>query len=210
MCSALRDRRAYAIALTGGIASGKSAVASRFASLGVLVIDADRLAHDLVEPGQPALAEIAQVFGADSLDEAGRLDRKRMRDRVFADVDARRRLESILHPRIHDAIVDAVRRCDRAYCVLAIPLFAETRSQYGWVDRVVVTDVPRETQIRRLIARPQIDEKLAERIIDAQAPRATRLGLADDVTDNEAPIERLGDVVNRLHARYLTIAGARD
>jgi dephospho-CoA kinase len=210
MCSALRDRRAFAIALTGGIASGKSAVASRFASLGVLVIDADRLAHDLVEPGQPALAEIAQVFGADSLDEAGRLDRKRMRDRVFADVDARRRLESILHPRVHDAIVDAVRRCDSAYCVLAIPLFAETRSQYGWVDRVVVTDVPRETQIRRLIARPQIDEKLAERIIDAQASRATRLGLADDVTDNEAPIERLGDVVNRLHARYLTIAGARD
>ena len=169
MCSALPERGAsFAVALTGGIASGKSAVASRFVALGVPLIDADRLAHELVEPGQPALAAIAAEFGDDALDASGALDRRRMRNRVFADADARRRLESILHPLIHDAIVAAVHRGEGSYCVLAIPLFAETRSQYAWVDRVIVTDVPRATQIQRLAARPQINVALAERIIDAQ------------------------------------------
>ena len=209
MCSALRERGALAVALTGGIASGKSAVATRFAEMGVPIIDADELAHVLVEPGQPALAEIVSAFGTDALDAAGGLDRKRMRDRVFADSGARRRLESILHPRIHRAIIDAVRQCNAAYCVLAIPLFAETRDQYAWVDRVVVTDVSRATQIRRLTARPQIGTVLAERIVDAQAARASRLALANDVIDNEAPIERLKQVVDRLHVRYLALAAPR-
>jgi dephospho-CoA kinase len=209
MSSALDEHSALAVALTGGIASGKSAVASRFTTLGVPVIDADQLAHDLVEPGQPALAEIAAAFGRDALDATGGLDRRRMRDRVFADADARRRLESILHPRIHDAIIEAVRACKEPYCVLAIPLFAETRSQYAWVDRVIVTDVPRAMQIRRLTTRPQIDVALAERIIDAQAARETRLQLADDVIDNGAPIERLQHVVGRLDARYRTMAANR-
>ena len=209
MCSALRERAAFAVALTGGIASGKSAVASRFVALGVPLIDADQLAHDLVEPGQPALAEIAAAFGSGALDAQGALDRRRMRDRVFADAEARRRLESILHPRIHDAILAAARTCEEPYCVLAIPLFAETQNQYAWVDRVIVTDVPRATQIQRLTARPQIDVALAERIIDAQAKREIRLQLADDVIDNGAPIERLENVVARLHARYLLLAQKR-
>ena len=209
MCSALRERGALAVALTGGIASGKSAVATRFAAVGAPIIDADELAHALVAPGKPALAEIVSAFGADALDAAGELDRKRMRDRVFADTATRRRLEAILHPRIHQAIVDAVHGCDAAYCVLAIPLFAETRDQYAWVDRVIVTDVSRATQIRRLTGRAQIDASLAERIVDAQATRATRLELADDVIDNEAPIERLKAVVDRLHARYLALAAQR-
>ena len=209
MCSALREQRALAVALTGGIASGKSAVASRFVALGVPLIDADQLAHELVEPGQPALAEISAAFGGNALNADGTLDRQGMRNRVFADADARRRLESILHPRIHDAIVAAVHHCEAPYCVLAIPLFAETRSQYAWVDRVIVTDVPRATQIRRLMARPQIDVALAERIIDAQAARNARLQLADDVIDNGAPIERLQLVVERLDARYRTMAAKR-
>ena len=206
MCSASRKGGAFAVALTGGIASGKSAVASRFAALGVPLIDADRLAHELVEPGQPALTAIVAAFGDEALDASGALDRRRMRNRVFADAESRRRLESILHPLIHDAIVAAVHECDKAYCVLAIPLFAETRSQYAWVDRVIVTDVPRAIQIQRLTARPQIDAALAERIIDAQVARETRLQLADDVIDNSAPIERLQQVVGRLHTRYLTAA----
>jgi len=209
MCSALRERGAFAVALTGGIASGKSAVASRFVAVGIPLIDADQLAHELVEPGQPALAEIAAAFGDDALDTSGALDRRRMRDRVFADADARRRLESILHPRIHDAILTAVSTCKAPYCVLAIPLYAETQRQYAWVDRVIVTDVPRAVQIQRLTARPQIAVALAERIIDAQAQRETRLQLADDVIDNSAPIERLENVVERLHARYRMMAQKR-
>ena len=209
MCSALRERSALAVALTGGIASGKSAVASRFAALGVPLIDADQLAHELVEPGKPALAAIVDAFGNDALDASGALDRRRMRNRVFADADARRRLEAILHPRIHDSIIDAVRRCEASYCVLAIPLFAETQAQYAWVDRVIVTDVPRATQIQRLTARPQIDAALAERIIDAQAAREERLRLADDVIDNGAPIDRLRNVVVRLDARYRAMAAQR-
>ncbi len=205
----MRGTQAYAVALTGGIASGKSAVASRFAALGVPLIDADELAHQLVEPGKPALIEIAAVFGNDALDADGALDRRRMRDRVFADAEARRRLESILHPRIHDAIVAAVRACAESYCLLAIPLFAERQNQYSWVDRVIVTDVSRAKQIQRLTARPQIDVALAERIIDAQAARETRLQLADDVIDNSAPIERLAQVVARLHALYQTMATKR-
>jgi dephospho-CoA kinase len=209
MCSALRERTAYVVALTGGIASGKSAVASRFVALGVPLVDADQLAHQLVEPGQPALVEIATAFGDTALDAHGALDRQRMRNRVFADAEARRRLESILHPRIHDAIVATVRDCESPYCVLAIPLFAETQSQYVWVDRVIVTDVPRAIQIQRLTARPQIDVGLAERIVDAQAKRDARLQLSDDVIDNGAPIERLERVVARLHDRYRTLAAKR-
>lgn len=205
----MRGTGTYAVALTGGIASGKSAVASRFAALNVQVIDADRLAHELVEPGQPALAAIAEEFGRDALDASGALDRPRMRDRVFSNANARRKLESILHPRIHDAIAAAVRACEQAYCVLAIPLFAEVRSQYAWVDRVIVTDVPRATQIQRLAARPQIDIALAERIIDAQVARDERLQLANDVIDNSAPIERLQQVVARLHVRYQTMSSKR-
>jgi dephospho-CoA kinase len=200
---------AYSIVLTGGIASGKSAVASRFSALNVPVIDADRLAHELVEPGRPALAAIVEEFGSAALDASGALDRRRMRDRVFADPDARRRLEAILHPRIHDAIVAAVRECKEHYCVLAIPLFAETQRQYAWVDRVIVTDVPRATQVQRLTARPQIDVALAERIIDAQVARDIRLRLADDVIDNAGPIERLETIVSRLHARYQAMAMKR-
>ena len=209
MCSALRERGAFSVALTGGIASGKSAVASRFAALGVPLIDADQLAHELVEPGQAALEAIAAEFGRGMLDASDSLDRRRMRDLVFADAGARRRLEAILHPRIHDAIVAAVRACEQAYCMLAIPLFAEVRSQYAWVDRVIVTDVPHAIQIQRLTARPQIDTALAERIIDAQVAREERLQLADDVIDNSAPIERLQQVVARLHVRYQTMASNR-
>src|SRR3569833_221586 len=153
-------------------------------ALGVPLIDADQLAHELVEPGRPALTAIVAAFGEDALDASGALDRQRMRNRAFAEADARRRLEAILHPRIHEAIVSAVDGCEDVYCVLAIPLFAEKRNQYAWVGRVLVTDVPREIQIERLTARPQIDAALAERIIDAQVAREVRLQLVDDVIDN--------------------------
>jgi len=155
------------VALSGGIASGKSAAAERFAQLGVPVFDADIVAREVVAPAQPALAEIIATFGAEFVNAGGELDRARMRALVFADSGARARLEAILHPRIRRALLDSVRCCANSYCVLAIPLLAETHADYRWVDRVLITDVPAAVQLARLTRRPGIDSALAARILSA-------------------------------------------
>jgi len=196
----------YCVALTGGIASGKSATTERFAQLGVPVFDADVAAREVVARGAPALADIAAQFGTDALTAGGELDRARVRAIVFADPPARRRLEAILHPRIRALLVDSVRACRSAYCVLAIPLFVEAREDYAWVDRVLSTDVPETVQLERLTRRPGIDAQLARQILAAQATRAQRLALADDVIDNTAPLAALQAVIGRLHAAYLVAA----
>ncbi len=206
MSSASHDAATFVVALTGGIASGKSAVARRFEILEIPLIDADAIAHALVQPGLPALAEIEQRFGRSVIAADGSLDRKRMREIVFADVGARQALEHILHPRIRAEIVSQVALHAGAYCVLAIPLLAEVQEQYAWVDRILVTDVPRTTQIERLTQRLQIDATMAERILDAQVPREVRLQLADDVIDNTGPIERLTTIVARLDTRFRKLA----
>ena len=200
---------ALAVALTGGIASGKSATAQRFAQLGVPVFDADRIAHDLVQPGQSALAEIGAVFGTQMLQPDGALDRARLRARVFADAGERRRLESILHPRVHAVLLAQARACTATYCILAIPLLVECRDDYTWVDRVLTTDVPRAVQLARLTHRPGIHATLAEQMLAAQAPREQRLALAQDVIDNTGPLEALDSTVARLHAIYVALAQAR-
>jgi dephospho-CoA kinase len=199
--------RPFVIALTGGIASGKSAVAHRFAQHAVPVFDADVAARDLVAPGQPALAEIVAAFGAGMLAPTGELDRAGLRNRVFTDASARKHLESILHPRIRAQLLAQVRACGAPYCVLAIPLLVECRADYAWVDRVLTTDVPCETQLQRLLRRPGIDRNLAQRVLAAQAPREMRLALADDVIDNTGPLHVLDAVVARLHRRYIGLAG---
>lgn len=201
--------RAYAIALTGGIASGKSATTQRFARLGVPIFDADLIARDLVAPGRPGLTEIAAAFGGQMLTAAGELDRPRLRERVFADTDARRRLEGILHPRIHAILLAQTQTCAAAYCVLAIPLLVECRDDYAWVDRILTTDVPRATQIARLTRRDGTDQTLAERMLGAQASREQRLALADDIIDNTGPLAALDVVVARLHRRYLALASQK-
>lgn len=204
----MNARRAHIVALTGGIASGKSATAARFAQLGVPIFDADTLAHDLVGVGQPALAEIATQFGAQMLTPAGELDRRRLRECVFADAAARRRLEAILHPRIRDLLLAQAQACTAPYCVVAIPLLAECRSDYAWVDRVLTTDVPRAVQVVRL-ARRGIDPVLAERMLGAQVSREQRLALADDIIDNTGPLAALDATVARLHQRYLAQAAEK-
>ena len=209
MPSALHERSSFVVVLTGGISSGKSATAKNFSQLHVPVFDADDVAHSVVRPGEAALVEIAKQFGPSMLTATGELDRRRMRELVFNDSSARRKLESILHPRIHDILVQSVASCTAPYCILAIPLFFECRDAYAWVDRVLVTDVPRATQIERLIQRPGIVPTLAERILDSQATREQRLAVAGDVIDNTAPITRLSVVVERLHARYLALATTR-
>lgn len=194
----------FAVGLTGGIASGKSTVEAAFVQLGIEVIDADQVARDLVEPGQPALAEIVRHFGREVLDEHGRLDRPALRQRVFANLSERQALEAILHPRIRAEIQ---RRCLAAtsdYVMASIPLLAEGggREAYPWLARVLVVDVTRQTQLQRLISRDEIGASLANRMIDAQASREQRLAIADDVLRNEAGLAVLQQHVAGLDALY--------
>lgn len=197
----------FIVALTGGIASGKSEVERRFRALGVHVADADVASREVVEPGTPGLAEIVEAFGSTALDAGGRLDRAAMRRRVFADDDARRRLEAIIHPRVRAALREACNAAPGPYAMAAIPLFAEAgRQAYDWVDRVLVVDVPVEVQLQRLLRRDGIDEALAWRMIRAQASRKERLALADDVIANDAGLDALDAAVAGLHDRYQHLA----
>ena len=198
------------IALTGGIASGKSTVQKLFESLGSVVFDADTISRELVAPGQPALREVVHAFGSGALTPNGELDRRRMRDRVFADAGAKRKLEEILHPRVRGELFARAQACAANYCVLAIPLLVESASAYGWVDRVLVVDVPRPTQLARLMQRDGMTRKSSERALAAQAGRAARLALADDVIDNAGSPEVLPAVVKRLHEKYSAMAPARE
>ena len=191
------------VAVTGGIASGKTAVTQRFQALGVTVIDADVVSRELVEPGEPSLAEIKRRFGQGVIQEDGRLDRAGLRRIVFADAAARRDLEAILHPRVRERLRLDAEAVDAPYVVLAIPLLAESSHPYDWLDRVVVVDVPRNVQIERVMRRDGVDHVAAERLLAAQATRAQRLALADDVIVNDGPIDALDAIVARLHALRL-------
>jgi dephospho-CoA kinase len=199
----------YVIALTGGIASGKSAVTRCFESLGIAVYDADIAAREVVAPGSEGLQAIVAAFGAEALDAEGRLDRAAMRRRVFADDQARLTLESITHPRVRQWLREHALADRGPYCLLAIPLLAENIEHYRWVDRVLVVDAPDDVRLGRLMRRDHIDAELAQRMLDRQASRAQRLAIADDVIDNSADEAALGPAVERLHEKYLGLAGAR-
>jgi len=199
----------FCVGLTGGIASGKSAVADRFAARGIAVVDADVAAREVVAPGQPALAEIAAAFGDGVLQADGTLDRAALRRHVFGDDAARRRLEAILHPRIRVRMHDQAQRAGGPYVIVAIPLLAEGggRLAYPWLDRILVVDVPREVQLARLVRRDGIELPLAERMLAAQADRASRLAIADDVIVNEGALALLDAEVDALDRRYRALAG---
>jgi len=195
----------YRVALTGGIASGKSTVADLFAALGVPVIDTDVIARQVVEPGQPALAKISATFGPDVLDADGRLDRRRMRERIFADPDAKRRLEAILHPAIRAEMERQSMAAQGPYQVLVIPLLTEG-GRRDHVDRVLLVDVPEELQIQRLMMRDGVSHEQAQASLNAQATRAQRLALADDVIRNTGRVDGLREQVAELHGKYLRLA----
>lgn len=199
--------RALPIAVTGGIASGKSEVTRRFQQHGIAVLDADLIARELVEPGQPALIQIAQRFGAKLLDATGRLDRRSLREIVFADTTARRDLETILHPRVRESLRSRAAEAAGPYVLLAIPLLVES-GHYDWVDRVLVIDVPAALQIQRVMQRDGVDRDAALAAITSQASRSARLALATDVIVNDGPLAALDAAVGRLHALYLTAAHA--
>ena len=196
------------VGLTGGIGSGKTAVSDRFAAYGVPIIDTDVLARELVEPGQPALTEIAGAFGTDCLDHAGRLDRARLRKRIFADANGRQQLEAILHPRIRALARQRIAGLTAPYCLLVIPLLAET-GMTDLVNRVLVVDAPETEQMRRVMARDRTDEEQARRILAAQASREQRLALAHEIVENSGDFAELDRQVAALHQHYLTLAYAR-
>lgn len=200
--------RHYVVALTGGVASGKSAVARRFESHGVHVYDADVAAREVVAPREPALAEIEFVFGTGVLDADGSLDRRVMRERVFADPDARRKLEAIIHPRVRAWLRRRVGMDRGPYCMLAIPLLFENQDDYDWVDRVLVVDAPEALQIERLMRRDGVTREAAQRMLEAQSTRAQRVAIADDVILNDGEESALDARVAALHERYLELAAA--
>ena len=197
--------RTFRVALTGGIASGKSTVADLFAALGVPVIDTDVIAREVVEPGRPALAQVTEAFGPGVLDAEGRLDRKRMRERIFSDPDARRRLEAILHPAIRVEMERQSLAAGGPYQVLVIPLLAEG-GRRDHVDRVLLVDVPEELQVQRVMWRDGVSHDEAQASLNAQATRAQRLALADDVLRNTGRVDDLREQVAKLHQQYLGLA----
>jgi dephospho-CoA kinase len=192
------------IALTGGIASGKSTVARLFAALGAKLIDTDQVARDVVAPPSAVLDRIATRFGADILLADGSLDRARLRALVFADPAARTDLEAILHPAIHEEVGRLARQLGGPYQLIAIPLLVETNTQ-GLYDRVLLVDASPETQKRRLQMRDGVDALAAERMLAAQSTRAARRAIAHDIIDNEGDVGRLAAQVEALHRRYLDL-----
>lgn len=198
---------ALPIAVTGGIASGKSEVTHRFERLGIPVLDADLISRELVEPGQAALIEIVRRFGATILDSNGRLDRRCLRELVFSDPGARRDLEAILHPRVRATLRVRAAEASGAYVLLAIPLLAEAaRGHYDWLRRVLLVDVPQPLQLDRVMRRDRVERDAALATIAAQASREVRLALATDVIVNDGPLDALDAIVARLHQRYLRLA----
>ena len=198
----------FAVGLTGGIGSGKSAAADIFGLLGAAIVDSDAIARALTAPGGDAIDAIAQQFGAQYIGSDGALDRQRMRDRVFGDPSAKAQLESILHPRIRELSMGqaAAARGRAPYVVLVVPLLIESGGWRSRVDRVLVIDCSPETQEARVCARSRLDGALVRAIIAQQAGRAERLDAADDVLVNEGPLEQLTARVTRLHRRYCELA----
>ena len=194
----------FVVAVTGGIASGKSLVDRAFADLGVPVVDADRIAREIVEPGQPALSEIAAAFGQAMLRVDGSLDRVAMRAHVFFDPRERRKLESITHPRIRSIMMTRCWRAHDPYVIASIPLLAEAGAieAYDWLHRVLVVDTSVAEQRRRLVARDGLDSALADEIIASQAGRMQRLRIASDVIVNDDGTQLIEQVVGKLHAMY--------
>lgn len=196
----------YVVAITGGIGSGKTTIANQFAALGIEVIDADLIAREVVEPGTPALAAIASHFGPGILDEQGRLDRRVLRERIFSEPAAKHWLNALLHPLIRSEMLRQCAAASSPYCLLVVPLLVENRLM-NLADRVLVIDVDEATQIERTCRRDGVSRDQAKAILAAQASRAERLAVADDVLDNQSGTsETIRARILALHETYLAFA----
>ncbi len=201
------------IGLTGGIGSGKTTVSQYFEKLGVPVIDADQLTRELVAPGQPALKEIAEQLGADLLTTDGKLDRPRLRERIFTHPEQRQILEAILHPLAREAALQrliALRKsvCPPTYVILSAPLLIES----GWtdlVDRILVVDTSPAQQRQRASQRDGLSTAQINTVIHSQTDRDTRLAVADDIIHNNTDLPALQSQVTSLHQQYQQLAHPR-
>lgn len=198
----------WILGLTGGIGSGKSAAAQCFIDLGVHLVDADNAARWVVEPGRPALSQIAEHFGPSVLQADGTLNRSALRELIFKDPQQRVWLEGLLHPLIREEIRQYLARAESAYAILVSPLLLET-SQHQMVQRVLVIDVPESVQIERTVLRDKTNEDQVRAILKAQASRGERLSRADDVIVNDRDPAWLKSEVERLHHFYLTLRGGQ-
>ncbi|MFZ3042325.1 MAG: dephospho-CoA kinase [Thiobacillus sp.] len=198
----------FTVGLTGGIGSGKSTVADCFAALGVPVIDTDVIARELTAPGGAALEAVRAVFGETVMQTDGTLDRAVLRRRVFADSAARHQLEAILHPRIRQGVAQKLATLTAPYALIVIPLLVEAGGYRDVLNRVLVVDCPEAVQIARVMARSGLARGEIKAILAAQAGRAERLAVADDIIVNTASLEALRAEVAALHQRYLALAAA--
>ncbi len=197
----------WILGVTGGIGSGKTAATDYFQTLGIVVVDADVVAREVVQPGQSALAAIVQHFGQDALAADGSLDRRKLREIVFADVSQRQALEAITHPAIHAELIRQLQIASSPYAILATPLLWET-GQAKLVQHSLVIDVPEALQLQRASLRDGNSEAQIKAIMAAQLSREQRLAKADDVISNTGSLNDLYAEINRLHPLYLQRANA--
>lgn len=195
----------FVVGLTGGIGSGKTTVANQFAAKGIELIDADVVAREVVEPGQPALEAIAGRFGAEILAEDGNLERARLRQIVFADPQQRIWLEKLTHPLIRQRITDQLDKAQSNYAILVSPLLLET-DQKQLCDHILVVDLPESLQLERTASRDNNSIEQVKAIMKAQASRSERLQQADSQIDNSQQPEALEPQVDLLHQQFLTLA----
>lgn len=192
------------IALTGGIGSGKSTIADEFQKCGAPVIDTDVISRDIVKPGMPCLTSILNAFGPDILNNGGVLDRGKLRDIIFNDIEAKEKLEAILHPVIYQEIDNQLTAIDYPYCLIVVPLLIETQAVDRF-DRVLLVDIPENIQVKRASKRDNTSTKTVESILKSQANRQQRLNYADDIIDNTVKIQDLKNTVHSLHNKYLIL-----
>ena len=195
----------FVVGLTGGIGSGKSAAAGEFARLGATVVDTDVIARELTEKGGAAIPAVERIFGSPFV-AGGAMDRKKMRDHVFADPAAKRALESLLHPLIREESARRIAAAAGPYVVHVVPLLVESPDYRRRVNRVLVVDSPEEVQLERVQARSRLSENEVRAIMRTQVSRAERLAAADDVIDNAGTRDALRRQVGALHQKYLQFA----
>jgi len=194
----------FSVAVTGGIGSGKTSATNKFNELGVAVIDTDLIAHDLTQKNVDVLVEIKNIFG-NKVFNGDTLSREKLREIVFRDEDLLRSLERILHPRIRQDVKTKLQSVDSEYAIVAIPLLSK-KSDYDFIDRILVIDCEERIQIQRVISRNGFSEELVQSIMSKQLSRRDRNQLADDLIENNADIDSLYTKIEKLHLNYLSFA----
>ena len=196
----------YVIGLTGGIGSGKTLISDRFAELGVGIIDTDVIAREIVQPGQPALQQLSNVFGEEILEKNGELDRAILRKKAFENDDSKAKLDAITHPAIRLRTVEKIALAPLPYCLVVVPLLSSNSPFIEYMQRVLVVTADRETKIGRVKKRSNLPSEEVERIMETQLDDKERLRFADDVIQNNGSIGEAYTQVEKLHALYLKLS----